>query len=54
MGRMSDMEIQDMSRHELIRRKQELEKLLAVFTSTIMDEVCREIGEIDYLLGTSG
>ena len=38
-------------RGELNRRKKELEAILEVLTKYNLDEVCREIGEIDYLIG---
>ena len=40
--------VRTMSRPDLIRRKTELEGILAVLSAHTLDEVCAELGEISY------
>ena len=47
----SAMAARVMTQAELLRRKAELEQVLAVLTEHTLDEVCAELGEISYLLG---
>lgn len=45
-----EVPVRRMTRPELIRRKADLEQILAVLTEHTIDGVCAELGEISYLL----
>jgi hypothetical protein len=47
----AEVPVHRMTRDELLARKAELERVLAVLTTHTMDCVCTELGEISYLLG---
>lgn len=48
---MSGAEVRTMTRAELLRRKAELELIIEVLANHDLDSACRELGEVDYLLG---
>lgn len=50
---MDFTELQCLDIHELMARKRELEKALDVLMRHTLDDVTRELGEVDYLLGKS-
>ncbi len=45
------MEVWDARLPALLARRKELEGILGILSAYTVDEVCRELGEISYLLG---